>query len=327
VRRREVLGLLGAAPLTARAVRSPAGVCVTSYMTAKKPRDAFWMLEHCAELGASGVQTPLFGLDAAGRQRFRARCEELGLYYEGMVSMPGEDSSVFERSLVEAKEAGATVVRAGCLSGRRYETFSTLADWKQFVAKSRASIAQAVPLLAKHKMAMGLENHKDWTLEEHLALMKEFGGDYFGCCLDTGNNIALLDHPQQYVEALAPYAITTHIKEMAWEESNDGFLLSEVVFDEGMTNFREMMRVIRKAKPQVRMVLEMITRDPLSVPCLSPKYWATFPDRPGDRLAATMRLVREARGKRPLPRYTASTILECEEKNIQRCLAWIAANA
>ena len=47
----------------------------------------------------------------------------------------------------------------------------------------------------------------------------------------------------------------------------------------------------------VEVQLEMITRNPLEVPCLTDKYWATFPDRNGRYLADTLRLVRDATGR------------------------------
>jgi sugar phosphate isomerase/epimerase len=61
---------------------------------------------------------------------------------------------------------------------------------------------------------LAIENHKDWTADEMAALMKEKASRWLGVCLDTGNNIALLDDPMATVEALAPYAISTHIKDM-----------------------------------------------------------------------------------------------------------------
>jgi len=45
---------------------------------------------------------------------------------------------------------------------------------------------------------------------------------------------------------------------------------------------------IRKARPRVRLNLEMITRDPLKVPCLMDRYWLTFPERSGVYLARTL---------------------------------------
>ena len=44
----------------------------------------------------------------------------------------------------------------------------------------------------------------------------------------------------------------------------------------------------------------MITRDPLKVPCLTDRYWATFADLPGRHLARTLSLVR-SHLRDPLP--------------------------
>ena len=50
----------------------------------------------------------------------------------------------------------------------------------------------------------------------------------------------------------------------------------------------------------------MITRDPLKVPCLTDKYWITFPDRNGLFLARTLSMVnKESARLQPLPTYDA----------------------
>ncbi|MGA7414285.1 MAG: hypothetical protein WBW33_27700, partial [Bryobacteraceae bacterium] len=136
------------------------GIAYTSYMSFWRPKDAYLLLEHCHQLGAAGVQTSLTG----DLGKFRARAEELGMYVEGMVPLPKDgDTAAFEHALQNAKEAGATALRAGYLSGRRYETFSTLADWQGFVTAAHKSIEAALPLLDKYKIPLGIENHKDWT--------------------------------------------------------------------------------------------------------------------------------------------------------------------
>ena len=55
---------------------------------------------------------------------------------------------------------------------------------------------------------------------------------------------------------------------------------------------KQVIATIHKARPETRMTLEMITRDPLKVPCLTDGYWATFPHRGGEYLARTLRLAR-----------------------------------
>src|SRR5579872_14742 len=147
----------GAAP------RTRMGVASTCYMTGWRPNDSIEFLEHCDALGAGGVQTFLSSLEPDYCHKFRARAEQANMYVEVMVPLPKGDIAAFEKQIVAAKEAGASAVRAGALSGRRYENFATLADWKQFVTVSQAAIERAVPVLERHKMPMGLENHKDWT--------------------------------------------------------------------------------------------------------------------------------------------------------------------
>jgi sugar phosphate isomerase/epimerase len=153
------------------------------------------------------------------------------------------------------------------------------------------------------------------------ALMKSKSSRWLGVCLDTGNNIALLDDPMALVEALAPYAFSTHIKDMAVAPYADGFLLAEMPLGEGMLDMRRIVDTIRHARPETRLTLEMITRDPLKVPCLTDAYWATFPERNGLYLARTMRMERE----RPLPvvsKLPRETQLQLEEDNVKRCLAY-----
>jgi sugar phosphate isomerase/epimerase len=303
--------------------RNRLGIATTSYMTVRRFRDTYEFLEHCNTLGAAGIQSALTSTEPEYLKKVRTRAEQLGMYIEVMAPMPKQDAEEFTRYVKAAREVGAVAIRSGCLSGRRYETFATLEDWNKFVANSRAAIARAVPIVEKLKMPMGLENHKDWTLDEHLEIMKKYSSEYFGCCLDAGNNISLLDDPMEFIERLAPYAVTTHLKDMAVAESPDGFLLSEVVMGTGILDMKRVISTIRNARPKTNLVLEMITRNPLAVPCLTDKYFATFPDRKGILLARTLRMVRDKKQKLPtLDGLDRDAQLKVEEDNVKRCLAF-----
>jgi sugar phosphate isomerase/epimerase len=126
-------------------------------------------------------------------------------------------------------------------------------------------------------------------------------------CLDTGNNLAVLDDPMETVEKLAPYAFNTHLKDMAVQEYDKGFLLSEVPLGEGMLDMKRIVDTIRRAKPKMYFSLEMITRDPLEIPCLTEKYWATMEGRNGSYLARTLSMVRANKPRKPLPHITGLT--------------------
>lgn len=316
--------LAGSAAVAAGAPpRSKMGLATTSFMTARRPKDTYEFLEYSHSLGAGGIQASLASLDPAYLKKLRGRAEELGMYLEVMTGLPREDPAAFERTVAAAKEAGALCIRSACLGGRRYETFSTLEEWKDFVAKSRAAIERAVPMVEKHRLPLALENHKDWTVDELVGLLKDYSSEYLGVCLDTGNNIALLDDPMELAEKLAPHAFSTHIKDMAVAQYEEGFLLSEVPLGEGMLDMARIVKTIQRARSATRMSLEMITRNPLQVPCLTEKYWATFPDRQARYLARTLRTVRANKPPQALPRLDGldkPAQLRLEEDNVKQCL-------
>ena len=321
--RRSLLFSAAVAAGAAGPPRSQMGLATTSFMI-RRPRLTLEFLEYAHSLGAGGAQCALSTLDAEYARKVRSRAEQLGMYLEVMGPLPkGSDVSVFERVVATAKEAGALCIRAACLGGRRYETFQDLVSWQAFITESRDAVRRALPVLEKHRIPLALENHKDWTVEEMLALMQNYRGEYLGVCLDTGNNIALLDDPYAVVEALAPYAVSSHIKDMAWAPYEDGFLLAEVPLGEGMLDMKRMVTAIRKARPSTRMTLEMITRNPLQVPCLQDRYWATFPERSGRYLARTLQMVRASERKRALPvvsEMSQEAQLRVEEDNVKQSL-------
>jgi sugar phosphate isomerase/epimerase len=264
-------------------------------------------MELAAKVGAAGAHGGMTQIDFDWAKKTRRMKEELGMYLEIQTFLPREDPAVFEHAVRVAKEAGATSLRVVCLLGRRYEMFDRLEDWKAAVEGFHRQIRAAVPIVEKHRMPLGIENHKDWLVDQQVALLKQHSSEYLGVCLDTGNNLALLDDPYETVEKLAPYTFNVHFKDMAMEEYPQGLLLSEVALGEGMLDMKRIAETVRRAKPEVKFSLEMIVRDPLEIPCLTDKYWATFENRSGLRLARTLASARANKPRRPLPHISGLT--------------------
>jgi 3-oxoisoapionate decarboxylase len=323
--RRHFLGTFAAAAASRgwAVPRSRMGIASTCYMTAWRPKDTYEFLEHCQALGAGGIQASLSSTDPLYLKKLRSRAEQAGMYLEFMIGMPKQDTSAFEAAVKAAKSAGGVCVRANCLPGRRYETFSDLTEWQRLNVEAHEAIDRALPIVEKHGMALALENHKDWTAAEMAALMKQKSSEYLGVCLDTGNNVSLLDDPMDAVELLAPYALSTHLKDIGVARYEDGFLLSEMPFGEGFLNLKQIVAAVRRARPKTKITLEMITRNPLEVPCLTDKYWVTFPSRNGKYLARTLRMVDANARKQILPRIDQldkPAQKRLEEENVKQCL-------
>ena len=307
------------------AARCKMGFTPDSFAILRPPRTALEFLEKANSVGAGGVQASLASFEPDYLKKVRQKTEELGMYLEVLAPMPGPDTTQFEKTLQAAKEAGALSIRSACLSGRRYETFNTMTEWKAFQADSIQKIERALPLANKHKMPVGIENHKDWTVEEYVGMLKKYSSQYLGVCIDFGNNISLLDDAMEVVESLAPYVINNHIKDMAVEEYADGFLLSEVPMGKGMLDLKRMVAVVLKARPSATFSLDMLTRDPLMITCLTDKYWVTFPERKDKYLARAQAMVKKNKWPKALPRVTGldrEAQLRMEVDNLNQCVAY-----
>lgn len=322
---------------TAAASRKRLGVSIATYMIrwgskAKSARYPGWssaldVLEHCQKLGAGCLQIGVGGWEADFAGKVRDKREALGILLEGQIGLPKNEGDVarFEASVRAAKEAGATILRTVCLGGRRYENFDTLESWQAFKDDSWKRLTLAEPVMRRQRVKLATENHKDWRVAEHVALLKRLSSEWVGVNLDLGNNLSLLEDPIETVEALAPFTLTTHFKDMAVQEYEDGFLLSEVPLGDGLFDLKRMKEICERSNPSVQFNLEMITRDPLKVPVLREKYWTTFRDAPAQRLARILALVKTHPPKQPLPTISDKSPeerLAFEEANNVRCFAY-----
>jgi len=290
-----------------------------------KPVDAAGFYRYAREIGAEGVQSPLRGCEP---KTIRDLVEQTSGYYEGELRLPKDegDLTAFENEVRQTREAGATVARAVFTNGRRYEAFSYLEAFLAFHESSKLTLALIEPILKKHRLRLAIENHKDHTTEELVGMMKAISSEWIGVLVDTGNNLALLEEPHAVVEAFAPFALSVHLKDMAVQASEDGFLLSEVPLGTGMLDLSQMIATLRKANPAIVINLEMATRDPLRIPCLTDGYFATLPGRKETHLEAAMQRVKLNSPQGSVPAVNgkpAAQVLVEEETNNRHGLAWM----
>ena len=286
--------------------------------------DPLALLEHCRQLGAGGVQMPLGVRDEAYVRTLREKAEQSGMFLEGIVSPPGSPADVerFDAQLATAQRAGAGVVRTVIMPGRRYEFFDSAAKFREYAERGRRALELAEPVAAKHRVRLAVENHKDQRVPERIELLQRLSSPWIGACVDVGNSFSLLEDPLAVVEAYAPWAVSVHLKDQAVQEYEDGFLFGDAALGQGFLDLKRLVQFLRQAKPEARFSLEVITRDPLQVPCLTEKYWATMSDVPGSDLARTLRTVR-ARAQKTLPRVSdlpPAERAEFEERNIRQSL-------
>jgi len=234
-------------------------------------------LEHARQLGAGSIQLRLDRIE--NPRQFQERAKECQIELEGMIALPKtlRDLERFESELAQSKEAGATLLRTVCMSGRRYEVMRSKEDFDDFAKNSFDMIRLAEPIARKHAVVIAIENHKDWRSRELHSLLTKISSEHLGVCFDFGNNIALLEEPETALKILAPWVKTTHIKDMAIESYDEGFKIAEVPLGDGLLNIESMIKTIQAIARPIALNLEMITRDPLKVPYLTLAYANAMP--------------------------------------------------
>ena len=286
-------------------------------------------LEYCHGLGAGGIQVNLGIKEDAYIKELREKAESYGMFIEASSRLPRDkdDAGRFEKEVITAKNVGATVIRVA-MGGRRYEVFDRAEQYREFDVRTRKELALGARAAAKHGLHLAIENHKDRRVPEMLDMLESIDSEYVGICMDTGNSAALLEHPMAVVEAFAPWARAVHVKDLAVCAYKDGFLLADVPLGQGLLDLPKMIQLLEEANPDIQFTLEMSTRDPLEVPCLQEKYWATMKDVPGADLARTLRYVRDnAVPEASLPHVghlSKDEHIALEEANVKQCLAYAA---
>ena len=312
---------------TSFAVRLSQGRDILKSTAAALGADTFRQL--CVRFGALGAQIDFSQVpvpDQTALTAIRAAFERDGVALE--VSIPSrylETPDTYAQAVTVARALGARCGRVALLSGRRYETFDTAAAWSAFTTKWRETLLRMRPEFERHRFAIGIENHKDWLAPELAALLKAVDSTYVGACVDFGNNLALLEDPDDTIALLAPFAVTTHVKDMAVRRTAQGFELSEVPLGRGILPLERYVAAVRQARPDARLCLEMITRDPLSVPYQGDRYWVTFdaqarePARLGRFESAVL-----AKATDVLPRVSGlppAAQVAAEDENVLACVA------
>jgi 3-oxoisoapionate decarboxylase len=294
----------------------------------------FDILEHCHTLGLGVVRlnVPQGGLDAV--RAVRKKLDTYGMRCIVSVAPPRTDAAVaaYDVAIAAAREMGAVTTHAS-FTARRYEEFDSFEAFKTSFEAHKKSVERAEPILRKHKVKLAIENHKGWRAAEHAAWVKQVGSEYVGVCYDFGNNIALCEEPAETYRLLAPLTIYVSFKDMAVAPYDDGFLLSEMALGEGMLDIPGMVKGLQQRDPDMIFALEMITREPLRIPVLTKKYWATFDDSysplPGRDLARILEIIRTTKPKQPLTTtagLSPAEALKLEDELINRSIAYARKN-
>jgi sugar phosphate isomerase/epimerase len=164
---------------------------------------------------------------------------------------------------------------------------------------------------------IALENHGDMQARELRALIEEAGPDLVRVCLDTGNPVWVVEDPYLSLETLAPYVITTHVRDSVVWATPQGAAFQWVNLGDGCLDAPRFIAELRRLCPGVAVQLETISwRETTPLPYLEADFWKAFPKMPAWEFARFLSLVRQG-GKCPSTVEQQRTDLELSFERVR----------
>src|SRR5215203_4816827 len=160
------------------------------------------------------------------------------------------------RMAAAAKAIGSPIVRCvqGTQADRRTGLEQHIAETVKVVKRNRSRLIDAGVKLA-------IENHAgDMQGRELKGLIEEAGPDCIGACVDTGNAIWTIEDPAATLEALAPYALTSHFRDSYVFNSPQGIASQWTRMGDGNVGIEAIIKTYVARCPGKAVSLEVIVQ-------------------------------------------------------------------
>lgn len=300
---------------------------------------AFQLLEFCAAKSLNVLHFSeirfLGSLERDHLKRVRAYASELGLDLEiGMRSIC-PSSTIFNRaagtaeaqltSVIEAApHVGSPIVR--CVLGRFSDRSEPggierrIDDTIRVLKSVRARVVDA-------GLKIAVENHAgDMQARELKDLVEEAGSDFVGVCLDSGNSLWAIEDPHLALDVLAPYVLTSHLRDGVVWNTPEGAAVSWTRMGEGRVGIEDYIRRFIELCPASAVSLEVIVTDePRILAHHDRGFWDAYRRMPAWEFARFLSLAdRGAPSERRAPAAGAALAAR-ELADVEASIGWTRA--
>src|SRR3954468_23482042 len=259
MRRRTFLGGVTAAMLPLSAADSPVKLGFDTYSLRAFKWKGIQLLDYAASQKLDTIQFSALddygGLDPANLQKVKDRAAQLNISLDSGMGCICETSKSWKKGarpareqilegLRVAKTVGATVMR--CYMGSSEDRLGPLpieAHMDTTIKLFRGVKSEATDLGVK----IALENHSgDLQAREVRTIIEESGKEFVASCLDTGNPVWAIEDPFLTLETLAPYAVTTHVRDSVVFETPRGAATQWVAMGDGILDLPRFVAEFRQ---------------------------------------------------------------------------------
>lgn len=300
---------------------------------------AFEYLDYCAKQGAKVVHFSeirfLGGLEKAHLEKVRDHARGVGIEVEiGMLSIC-PTAARFDAKQGTAEEQLARMIDASRIVGAPLVR-AVLGDWRD--RASAVPLEQHIDNTVKTLRAVrsrtldagkkiAIENHGgDLQGRELKMLIEAAGKDFVGACIDSGNPTWAIEDPHVTLETLAPYVLTSHVRDSHVWRTPEGAAMQWTRMGDGNVDIGGWVKKFTTLCPGKAMSLEIIVTGTRPFPYLQPEFWKAFRQTPAWEFArfAAIAETGKARTNRPAPAKEQAAALERDD--LETSIQWLRSN-
>src|SRR4051794_20212781 len=335
--RRTFVSRMAGAPLTLmQAANPPVRIGIDLFSVRSSPWNAFEFLDYAKKLNARVVHFSeirfLGSLEDDHVRKVRSYAEKLGIELEiGMRSIC-PSSKAFDASQGTAEQQLQRVMRAASLGGSRIvRAFLGTSQDRTGSVPIEGHIENTVKVLRNVKtraqdlgLKIAIENHAgDMQGRELRQLIEAAGSDFTGAVLDSGNPVWVLEDPHDTLEAVAPYVLTSHIRDSAVWRIPEGAAVAWTRMGDGNIGIESYLRRFMQLCPGKPISLEIIVTGARKFPYLDPKFWDGYRTVPAWNFARFVALADKGKSRPDRPPVPKEQQAAMEKEDLEVSMAWL----
>jgi sugar phosphate isomerase/epimerase len=247
-------------------------------------------------------------LAPANLRAIRARADELGIKLEVGMRSIGPTTTSFDKAAGTAEEQILRMIEAArvlgsplmrCFQGSQADRSTNIDRHIDETVKVLRNVRSRV---IDSGVKIAVENHAgDMQARELKRLIEEAGPEFVGATIDSGNAMWTIEDPHLTLEVLAPYVLTSHMRDSYVFNSERGAAVQWCRMGDGNIDMQGYLRTFVQQCPGKTINLEVIVQaNPRLFDYRSPEAWRIFQTTPAWEFSRF--LARVEKGEpRPLP--------------------------
>ena len=315
---------------TVASAAAPVRIGIDLFSIRSSAWSPFEYLDYCSRLGAKVVHFSeirfLGGLEPEHLKKVRAHADRLGIEVEvGMRSIcpsskafdpkQGTAEEQLERMIPVAKTLGSPIIRAFLgtsadrggpvpIEGHIENTVKVLR-----AVRSRVSGAG---------LKVAVENHAgDMQARELKTLIEAAGKDFVGACIDSGNPLWAIEDPHLTLETLAPYAVTSHVRDSAVWRTPEGAAVQWVRTGDGNVGIERWLRRFAELCPGLAVTAEVLVLNARKYNFLDPKFWDAYRATPAWEFSRFLALAEKGQPRPDFPKVPKEEAPQREREDLE----------